>query len=349
MTIKPFLDNSSIAIHPNPHHADDVFCIASIRLINPTITIVRTRDKETLDAADFRVDVGGKYDPSTGDYDHHQIDFDERHTNPNEAKHKKGPKMCAFGLIWKHHSKSIILAILDKLNKISGKEWNVTDDILDYIDQSIMDGLVACIGAMDNGEQRTYYLDTGSIRMPTVIKFIQNYNPCTWMEGIDYDKFFFRAVDMATNYLEREVIKLYGQVQAVDPVLEAVEKAEDGYMVLDQYLPWGPIFTRFPFDTKDIKFVIYPTIDGNWMFQSPYIKMIVDKDRFLIDLHNGEKRKQRYQTPSNLCGKNEDEIKEITGINDVIFIHASGGFVGSAKTVEAAKSIAKYIVEHQEY
>lgn len=345
---KLFTDNCIVAVHPNPHHADDVFCVACITILNPNINIIRTRNEEELSKADFRIDVGGKYDPSTGDYDHHQKEFDERHTNPNVAKHKKGPKFAAFGLIWRHYSKDIITKILDHLNKVTNKTWNITDDILDYIDDSIMEGLVASISAMDNGEQRTYYLDAGSIRLPTIVKFIQNYNPCTWIEGLDYNSFFFKAVDMARNYLEREVIKLYGQVQAVDPVLEAVNKAEDGFMILDQFLPWNPIFTRFPFETKDIKMAIFPTTSGEWMFQSPYIKVAVDKDRFLIDLPNGERRRQRYLTPSNLCGKSTEEIKEITGIDDVTFIHTTG-FVGTARTLEAALEISKYIVEHQEY
>lgn len=345
---KQFTDGCIVAVHSNPHHADDVFCIACITIINPNIKIIRTRNQEELEKADFRIDVGNRYNPITGDYDHHQKEFDERHINPNVSKHKKGPKFSAFGLIWRHYAKQIIYKVLNNLNEVTNKTWNITDDIVDYIDTSIMDTLVASIGAMDNGEQKTYYLDTGSIRLPTVVKFIQNYNPCTWMEGLDYDKFFFKAVDIARNYLEREVIKLYGQVQAVDPVLEAVAKAQDGYMILDQYLPWGPIFTRFPFDTKDIKMVIHPTVSNEWMFQSPYLKMVVDKDRFLIDLPNGEKRRQRYPVPSNLCGKSPEEIKEITGIDDINFVHVSG-FVGTAKTLEAALAISKYIVEHQEY
>lgn len=344
---KIFNDNSIVAVHPNPHHADDVFCVACVLIMNPNVKIIRTRNKEELEKVDFRIDVGGKYDPNTGDYDHHQNDFNERHANPNEAKHKKGPKYCAFSLIWRHYATDIIKAILFNLNKATNKEWNITDDIIDYINQSIEETLVASIGAMDNGEQKTYYLDTGSIRLPTIVKFIQNYNPCTWIEGWDHDRFFFKAVNMAITYLEREVIKLYGQVQAVDPVLEAVDKAKDGIMILNQYLPWGPVFTRFPFDTKDIKMVMYPSTEG-WMFQSPLIKMLVDKDRFQIELPNGERRKYRYIIPTNLWGADENRIKEITGIDDGIFIHATG-FVGGTKTKEAAIALCNYIINNQEY
>ena len=95
--------------------------------------------------------------------------------------------------------------------------------------------------------------------------------------------------------------------------------------------------------------VIYPSYEGGWMFQSPYIKKSVDEFRFMM-YHpvTNEKRKQRYETPSYLCGKESDDIEKITGIKDTTFIH-NAGFVGACKTLDSAISLAKYIVEHQEW
>lgn len=345
---KKVVDGSIIAVHAQPHHADDVFCVACMKFINPNITIIRTRDEDELAKVDFRIDVGQKYDPTTGDFDHHQETFLERHKNPYPDKLKEGPKLAGFGLIWRHYSIDIIKAIINKLNKEANLNFEVSDKVIDYVDEHIESGLVAAVDALDNGEGRIFSLDTGYIRLPSIIKFIQNYNPCSWLEGFDYDAFFNRAVEMAQIYLEREVVKLYGQVQAIDPVLKKCAESEDGYLVLEQYLPWGPVFTKFPEETKHIKFVIYPCTDG-WMFQSPYLKTSVDRDRFML-YHplTGEKRKQRYVTPSNLCGKQTEDIEKITGIKDTTFIHL-GGFVGSCKTIDSALALAKYIVEHQEW
>lgn len=345
---KPVVDGSVIAVHAQPHHADDVFCIACMKFLNPNITIIRTRDEDELVKADFRIDVGNKYDPTTGDFDHHQETFLERHKNPYPDKLKEGPRLAGFGLIWRHYSVDIIKAVLAKLTREGTFDWSADDDVINYIDEHIEAGLVSSVDALDNGEGRLFSLDTGYIRMPTIIKYIQNYNPCSWIEGYDHDRFFFKAVELAQNYLEREVIKLYGQVRSIAPILEGCKKAEDGYLVLEQYLPWGPVFTKFPEETKHIKFVIYPCTDG-WMFQSPYLKVSVDRDRFLL-FHptTGEKRKQRYVTPSYLCGKQSEDIEKITGIKDTTFIHL-GGFVGSCKTIESALELAKYIVEHQEW
>ena len=61
-----------IGTHNGVFHADDVFACATLSLIFPDSEIVRSRDPKILASCDFRVDVGGKYDPSTNDFDHHQ-------------------------------------------------------------------------------------------------------------------------------------------------------------------------------------------------------------------------------------------------------------------------------------
>ena len=58
-----------VAVHNGVMHADDVFSVAAIAIVNPYVNIIRTRDKALLDICDLRVDVGNKYDPETGDFD----------------------------------------------------------------------------------------------------------------------------------------------------------------------------------------------------------------------------------------------------------------------------------------
>ena len=349
---KLITDESVIAIHTPPHHADEVFCVACIKFINPNVTIIRTRDEDELAKADFRIDVGGNYNPLTGDFDHHQVEFIERHYNIKEDKYKFGPKMAGFGLIWRHYSVDVITSVLNKLYQETGHECNLSKDVLDYIDDNVERNLVMCADAIDNGENKIYNLDLQPIKIPSIIKFIQNYNPAIWLECKNdkkVDDFFNRAVEIAQNYLEREIIKYYCQVQAVEPVLEKVNTCTDGYLILDPYLPWGPVFTRYPEECKNIKMVLYPSYEGGWMFQSPYIKKSVDEYRFTI-YHpvTNERRRQRYETPSYLCGKESEDIEKITGIKDTTFIHASG-FVGACKTLKSAKALAAFIVEHQEW
>lgn len=63
----------TIATHDGIFHADEVMAIAILKTAycDVDIQIIRTRNPELLATADIRVDVGGKYNPGTGDYDHH--------------------------------------------------------------------------------------------------------------------------------------------------------------------------------------------------------------------------------------------------------------------------------------
>ena len=64
-----------IATHNGRFHSDEVFAIAILKKFYSNIEIIRTRDKKLLSQADIRVDVGGRYDSKTGDFDHHQKDL----------------------------------------------------------------------------------------------------------------------------------------------------------------------------------------------------------------------------------------------------------------------------------
>ena len=81
-----------VATHSGSFHADEVFALATLRLHFGVIGIIRTRDPEELAACDLRIDVGRKYDPESGDFDHHQGDAGER---------ANGIRYASFGLVWK--------------------------------------------------------------------------------------------------------------------------------------------------------------------------------------------------------------------------------------------------------
>ncbi|MGH2895464.1 MAG: MYG1 family protein, partial [Solirubrobacteraceae bacterium] len=57
-----------IATHDGSFHADEVFAIAALGLLGEPFEVVRTRDRDVLARADVRVDVGFRYDPSSGDF-----------------------------------------------------------------------------------------------------------------------------------------------------------------------------------------------------------------------------------------------------------------------------------------
>lgn len=78
--------NSGIGLtHPAKFHADDILSACLLRLVNPTIKIVRSNVIPT----NFS---GIIFDIGLGDYDHHQFDAKVR---------ESGIKYAAFGLLWK--------------------------------------------------------------------------------------------------------------------------------------------------------------------------------------------------------------------------------------------------------
>jgi uncharacterized UPF0160 family protein len=65
-----------IVTHGGKFHADDAWAVAVLNILFPGSEIVRTRQPDLIEAADFAVDVGGIWDPATGRFDHHQKGFE---------------------------------------------------------------------------------------------------------------------------------------------------------------------------------------------------------------------------------------------------------------------------------
>src|SRR3954447_21737947 len=88
-----------VATHPGDFHADDVFAVAALGLLHGPLDVVRTRDGDRQAAADIRVGVGGRWDPATGDYDHHQ--------RGGAGERENGIRYASFGLVWRAHGEAL--------------------------------------------------------------------------------------------------------------------------------------------------------------------------------------------------------------------------------------------------
>lgn len=335
---KKICDNAKVAIHNGVFHADDVFAVASMRILNPTIEVIRTRDENVWALADFRVDVGQKFNPETGDFDHHQLGFNERHPSPNLDKYSHGPKKSSVGLIWDTYGHQIVSKVLDDYDN---------HDKIDFIYGMIVRNIIAPIDAIDNGEGGDFFIDTGVYKSPSIVKLIQSYNP-TWMEPeVESDTRFHEVVDFAISYLKREITRNLSVYASRLLLLEQVKHLDSsGILVLDQFVPWVPIFTKYHDETKHVKMVVFPSSDG-WMFQSPYYSAKADGDAFSRYMPNGKRRRQKYPAPEHLCGAVREHLIEKTGIADATFVH-SGGFLGGAQTKEGAIQLAMYVINNQD-
>jgi uncharacterized UPF0160 family protein len=226
----------TVATHPGNFHADDVFAVAVLRLVHGDVRIVRTRDEAALAAADVRVDIGWRSDPSTGDFDHHQ--------RGGAGERPNGIRYASFGLVWRAYGE-----------QLAGEGA-----------ESVDERLVQGVDANDTGQNISSALYEG-IRPMTVSGVIAAMN-AVWDEELSperEDERFAAAVELAVGILERELAGSRAYHRALDLVRAAVEGASDPRIVeLDRKLPWHEtVVTTAP----EALYVIYPKSDG-WGMQA---------------------------------------------------------------------------------
>jgi uncharacterized UPF0160 family protein len=227
-----------VATHPGNFHADDVFAVAVLGLVHGRLELVRTRDEERQRAADLRVDVGGRDDPSTGDFDHHQ--------KGGAGERPNGIRYASFGLVWREHG-----------GALAGSA-----DAAAAIDERLVQG----VDANDTGQTITRSL-VGDIRPMSVSGVIAAMNPA-WDEELTLaqeDARFAEAVTVATRILERELAGAAAFARAQQLVHDAIGRAGDARVIeLDRNMPWRePVVTGAP----EALYVMYPKSDG-WGLQA---------------------------------------------------------------------------------
>ncbi|MEO6859907.1 MAG: MYG1 family protein [Solirubrobacteraceae bacterium] len=223
-----------IATHDGSFHADEVFAVATLRLLGDPVEVVRTRERGAVAQAALRVDVGFRDDPSTGDFDHHQRDFDRARDN--------GVRYASFGLVWREFGVRVC----------EGEE-----DVARAVDQV----LVQAVDANDTGQQLSRSLIDG-VRPMTVNGIIGGFNP-GWDEALTPEEErqrFDAAVALAQGILAREVASASSGRRAQRIVHEAIAAAEDPRVVeLPVNAPWKQLLVP---EAPDALFVIYPKRQG---------------------------------------------------------------------------------------
>lgn len=219
-----------IATHNGKFHEDDVFAISILKLIYPKIKIIRTREENKIKKADFRIDVGRKYDPQTGDYDHHQEIF--------KLKRKNKIPYASAGLVWKHFGRRLVK------NK----------EAFEHIDKILMQA----IDARDNGVEIYSFRD---IKPYTLNDCFKSFMP-NWDEKKDYTHSFRKAISISISILKREIKKANSLSEGEKIVRNAIKKSSRDFIVLPKgRLPWEEILI----DESSAKFLIWPFSEKSWV------------------------------------------------------------------------------------
>jgi len=339
------LPKITIAVHDGIFHADEVFAIAGLSYLY-NINLIRTRDESRLAKADMRVDVGGRYNHDTKDYDHHMAGFSERHESPNKFRYDDGPKRSGVGLIFKHYGRDIIRAILRE--NIPNENPNDTeiDDIYKNIDRS----LIATIDCIDNGETDYFRFRECPYTNANITRFISMFNPSGDDQSPDTQQIQFnKAVDIAKTYLSKEIIITAENVLNVKHFEALVENMKDedaGILIMEKFIPWGYAYSRIGSKADGIQMVVYPNVSGTWMCQTPKYYYTRHKHYFPDTLQDGKKRRYISQAPEDICGLRDNELIKITRVPDAVFVHSSG-HLGAARSKEGAIKLANYFIMHR--
>jgi uncharacterized UPF0160 family protein len=226
------MNDKTIVTHNGNFHADDVFSIAALKTILPSITLIRSRDLEVIAKADIVIDVGGEYDPDAGRFDHHQ--------RGGAGERENGIPYSSFGLVWQKYGLDICQGNQDVANAVDA-------------------GLVSTIDAIDCG------YGEGVSEGISLSQTISMFNP-TWQEDSHFDTCFDEAVEFASRVLTRFIASANGGISAKTIVAKAIENAQDPrVIVLEKYTPWKR--TVHALSDKAL-YMLYPSQTGQWRIQT---------------------------------------------------------------------------------
>ena len=223
------------ATHSGSFHADEVLAAAALRLVNPSLTILRTRDKEQLDAADIIFDVGRVFDPATFRFDHHQLEYKEAREN--------GIPFSSFGLVWRELGAELCGSAAAALR----------------VDRWLVQG----VDAVDCGI--TLCKETMPVTMMSISSVIGGFNP-GWQDVTSTEarnEAFERAVDLAKAVLENTIRSAIGFEKARAIVAQSALLEAGRLLVLDHDVPWKETVLGSP-EYDQVLYVISPDAQAKW-------------------------------------------------------------------------------------
>ncbi len=245
------------------------------------------------------------YDVGFGKFDHHMVDA---------KRDEKGMKYCAFGLLWEEYGRQY----LEKIN-VSNVE---------QVLKNVKEKLVEQINGIDNG---VFPKIEAPYKLMDLDKVIDLYNN-NWDEETDNNDNFMKAVELASEIFDLIVKKEISLLKAEELVEMAIDKVKDNILILDRYMPYSDtLFDSENPKAKEVKVIITPSNRGGYNVKP----ITVSK----------ESKELAINFPPEYKGKTEDDLKKLSGIDTLIFVHASG-FLASTETLDDAIRLAKQAIEH---
>lgn len=300
--------------HSGRFHADDVLCAALLDHLSPGRDLVRTRDLgfiATRGPYDIVFDVGGNHDPRCNIFDHHQKERALR----SEGSYA-GTPYSAFGLIWRHY----------------GRAWIRTHGCEDAIEAEAHarfdERFVLPIDLLDNGVLDPQ--DIGPTSRITLGSLIESFNPDFDEPGHEAsDQAFRKAMRAALPILQSVTNSVIAEIRAEVKVRAEMERQRGGeILVLQESMPFSGVLNAE--SGESFKLVVAPSTSAGWMVSC--VRMTPNSFRNVIDL------------PEAWAGQDPEKLREITGVDDVIFVHP-GRFCAVTESKESALRLARMTLD----
>jgi len=261
------------ATHSGTFHADDVLAAAAMRLANPALTILRSRDVAQLDAADILFDVGRVFNPSNCRFDHHQLEYAEAREN--------GIPYSSFGLIWNELGETLC----DSAAAAS------------RVDIALVQG----VDAIDCGV--TISKEIMPVKLMSISAVLGSFNP-GWQDSPSNDVFniaFEQSVNCAKIILQNAIRDANGFEKAKAVVERGAVLEEGRLLMLEQGAPWKETVLESSKYDK-LLYVIFPDAQAKW-----HVSCVPDK------AGNFSNRKSLPASWAGLDGEELDKVTGIKG------------------------------------
>lgn len=261
------------ATHSGSFHADDILAAAAMRLANPSVTILRSRDMEQLNAADILFDVGRVFNPATCRFDHHQLEYAEAREN--------GIPYSSFGLVW---------------NEL-GPTLCGSTAAANRVDVSLVQG----VDAIDCGV--TLSKEPMPVKVMSISAVLGSFNP-GWLDVASpeaLNEAFEQAVNVAISILKNAIREASGFEKAKAAVEQGSILEGGRLLLLKQGVPWKEtVVDSSKYD--QLLYVIYPDAQAKW-----HVSCVPDKAGSFSN------RKSLPATWAGLDGEELDKVTGIKG------------------------------------
>jgi len=299
--MSPFKKKKILVTHNGTFHVDDLFATAALSILNKgNIKIIRTRDKEVISKGDYVYDVSGINDSKLNRFDHHQ--------KGGAGIRENGIPYASFGLVWEAY----------------GEQICGSKEIAKRIDCKIAQP----IDSVDNGIviSKPVFQDV----FPYSVDAIFLSEIPTWKENNNkIDKIFEKQVKKAVTLLKREIKIAKDDLEGESNIMEVYNSTLDKrIIILDKNYP------RYLFQTTLSKmsepiYLIYPSGHSSvWKIEA------IKKSPETM-----ESRKSMPESWRGILG-DEKKLREISGVEDIIFCHQNG-FLAETISKEGAIKLAE--------